>query len=105
MLTKALVILVLVLQALDLASTVYALKHFRGQVFERNPLVRWLQLEFGTMEGTAIAKVAFAAALWWAYKAGGFTGGYVWILVAVAALYVWVVASNLKLIAKHRGGG
>jgi hypothetical protein len=94
-----LVLAAIVLQVLDAASTLYFLRHTR--LTEANPVLARLFAAFGPAPTLLVLKGAFAWGLW-LYQALL----PVWALALVCALYVAVVANNVRLIrrAKQQGG-
>ena len=81
----------LVLQALDLISTVIALK--RADLVESNPLLNPLFSRFGTLPVLLVVKGALAGFLWWAQA--GVDPRLFWLL---SAGYAYVVFNNFRLI-------
>ena len=84
-----LVYLLLVLQALDLATTLYVLR--KGTGAEGNPLARKLMAFFGPELGLALPKIALAGAIW-TFRAS--TPAIVF--AGLCVVYVFIVANNLK---------
>jgi hypothetical protein len=85
----------ILLQLADIASTHYALKSGAGT--EGNPILRRLFDKFGHEKVLLAIKGAFIAWLLWAaplLEAAGY-GAVLW---AIAALYVWVVWNNARVI-------
>lgn len=87
--TMPLVYLLLVLQALDLATTIYVLR--KGTGAEANPIARKLMAWFGPELGLALPKIALAGAIW-TFRAS--TPAWAYALLCV--MYVVIVANNLK---------
>ena len=84
-----LVYLLLVLQALDLATTIYVLR--KGTGAEANPIARKLMAWFGPELGLALPKIALAGAIW-TFRAS--TPAWAYALLCV--MYVVIVGNNLK---------
>jgi len=92
---QALFALVLALQLVDIATTLYVLK--RGGV-EANPLMRRLMEAFGSPEAALVAtKFAFVVLLGALYESIP-----VWSFGLMAAIYVWVAYNNGKVIRAIR---
>ena len=81
----------LALQALDLISTVWALKN--THLVESNPLLAPLFKVFGPLPVLLVAKGALAAYLF--YAQSGIDQTILWLMCAG---YVYVVSNNFKLI-------
>ena len=79
----------LVLQVLDLATTLYVLR--KGTGAEGNPLARKLMAFFGPELGLALPKIALAGAIW-TFRAS--TPAIVF--AGLCVVYVFIVANNLK---------
>jgi hypothetical protein len=84
----------IVLQALDLLTTVVALRN--PGLTEGNGLLKPLFERFGVLPALIVIKLAFVGLLWWAAPQVP-----VELLYLIAAGYVWVVYSNVKLIRSH----
>jgi hypothetical protein len=84
----------IILQALDLLTTVVALRNPR--LAEGNGLLKPLFERFGVLPALIVIKLAFVGLLWWAAPQVP-----VEILYALCAFYVWVVYNNIKLIKGH----
>jgi hypothetical protein len=80
---------VLALQALDVASTVWA---FRRGAAEANPIMRGLINALGLWPGLLLPKLLFVA-LVWDFQAHI----QAWGLVLVCLVYAAVVANNIKI--------
>jgi len=89
-----LVYLLLVLQALDLATTLYVLR--KGTGAEGNPLARKLMAWFGPELGLALPKIALAGAIW-TFRAS--TPAWAYALLCV--FYLYVVANNLRFVLRR----
>ena len=87
------------LQFLDLLTTHYALRAGIGT--EANPVLRKLFDRFGHEPVLLVTKGAFIALLVWAVPHIE-AAGYQPALWAIAALYVWVVVNNLRVIFKGK---
>jgi hypothetical protein len=85
----------ILLQLADIATTHYALRTGIGT--EANPVLRKLFDRFGHEPVLLAIKGAFIALLWWAAPLVP-----VEVLWVLAAFYVWVVGSNLKLILRAK---
>ena len=89
-----LVYALLVLQALDLATTLYVLR--KGTGAEGNPLARKLMAWFGPELGLALPKIALAGAIW-TFRAS--TPAWAYALLCV--FYLYVVANNLRFVLRR----
>lgn len=87
--------LLIFLRLADIATTHYALRTGIGT--EANPLLRKLFDKFGHAPVLLVTKGVFIAGVW-------FGQDYIhpYAIVAMVALYLWVVASNLNVILKGR---
>ena len=90
-----LVYALLVLQALDLATTLYVLR--KGTGAEGNPLARKLMAWFGPELGLALPKIALAGAIWTFRD----TTPPV-VFAGLCALYIVIVGNNLKFVLKDK---
>ena len=88
------VYLLLVLQALDLATTLYVLR--KGTGAEGNPLARQLMAFFGLELGLALPKIALAGAIW-TFRAS--TPAWAYALLCV--MYVVIVGNNLRFVLRR----
>lgn len=88
-----LVYLLLVLQALDLATTLYVLR--KGTGAEGNPLARKLMDVFGPEFGLALPKIALAGAIWTFRDTTP-----AWAFALLCVMYVVIVANNLRFVLK-----
>ena len=88
-----LVYLLLVLQALDLATTLYVLR--KGTGAEANPIARKLMDFFGPELGLALPKLAFAGAFW-TFRATT----PAWAFALLCMLYLVIVANNMKFVLR-----
>ena len=84
-------ILVLILQVLDIITTMVALQ--REGLAEGNPYIKKLMDKIGVIPALLLIKGAFIAFLLWAYPL--VPEPVLWML---AAFYVWVIYNNVKLI-------
>ena len=84
----------IVLQALDLLTTVVALRN--PGLTEGNGLLKPLFERFGVLPALIVVKLAFVGLLWWAAPQVP-----VEILYVLTAFYCWVVYNNIKLIKGH----
>ena len=90
-----LVYALLVLQALDLATTLYVLR--KGTGAEGNPVARKLMAWFGPELGLALPKIALAGAIW---TFRGTTPAWAYALLCV--MYVVIVGNNLRFVLRKR---
>ena len=88
-----LVYLLLVLQALDLATTLYVLR--KGTGAEANPIARKLMDVFGPEFGLALPKIALAGAIWTFRDTTP-----AWAFALLCVMYVVIVANNLRFVLK-----
>jgi len=88
-----LVYLLLVLQALDLATTLYVLR--KGTGAEANPIARKLMAFFGPELGLALPKIALAGAIW-TFRAST----PAWAFALLCMLYLVIVANNMKFVLR-----
>lgn len=96
---QALVVLLVLLFAADVRTTVYILNH--GGT-EANPFVRWLMRIFGDRTAGVVASKALVLALV-LYNLPGLP---MWLLVGIAVLYAAVVSWNFRqvlVIRRARG--
>lgn len=84
-----LVYLLLVLQALDLATTIYVLR--KGTGAEANPIARKLMDFFGPELGLALPKLLIAGVIWTVRD----TTPPI-VFAGLCAFYLVIVANNLK---------
>ena len=84
----------IVLQVLDGITTVIALRKGGS---EENPIMKKLFGAAGVIPGTLAAKLFFAGLLWHFRNEVDDAGP----LIAVALLYLFVVANNIKVIRKR----
>ena len=84
-----LVYLLLVLQALDLATTIYVLR--KGTGAEANPIARKLMDFFGPELGLALPKLLIAGVIWTVRD----TTPPI-VFAGLCAVYLVIVANNLK---------
>ena len=91
--------LLIFLQLADIATTHYALRTGIGT--EGNPVLRKLFDRFGHEPVLLAIKVAFIALLVWAVPYIE-AAGYRPVLWGIAALYVWVVVNNARVILKSK---
>ena len=90
-----LVYLLLVLQALDLATTLYVLR--KGTGAEGNPLARKLMAWFGPELGLALPKLLIAGVIWTVRD----TTPPV-VFAGLCAVYLVIVANNLKFALRTK---
>ena len=90
-----LVYALLVLQALDLATTLYVLRTGKGA--EANPIARKLMDFFGPELGLALPKLAFAGAIW-TFRATT----PAWAFALLCMLYLVIVGNNLRFVLRNR---
>jgi len=90
-----LVYALLVLQALDLATTLYVLR--KGTGAEGNPLARKLMDFFGPELGLALPKLLIAGVIWTVRD----TTPPV-VFAGLCALYIVIVANNLKFALRTK---
>ena len=88
-----LVYALLVLQALDLATTLYVLRTGKGA--EANPIARKLMDFFGPELGLALPKIALAGAIWTFRDTTP-----AWAFALLCVMYVVIVANNLRFVLK-----
>jgi len=89
------VYLLLALQVLDLATTLYVLRTGKGA--EANPIARKLMAWFGPELGLALPKLAFAGAIW-TFRAST----PAWVFAGLCVLYIVIVANNLKFALRTK---
>ena len=82
---------IIILQALDAATTIYALRK-RGLVEGNRIMRKWFDL-VGLIPGMILIKVAFVGWIWWAAPQVP-----VEVLYLVIAGYLWVACNNIKMI-------
>ena len=85
----------LVLQALDLATTLYVLR--KGTGAEGNPLARKLMAWFGPELGLALPKIALAGAIW-TFR----STTQAWAFALLCVMYVVIVGNNLRFVLRKR---
>ena len=90
-----LVYALLVLQALDLATTLYVLR--KGTGAEGNPLARKLMAVFGPEFGLALPKLLIAGVIWTVRD----TTPPV-VFAGLCVLYLVIVANNLKFALRTK---
>ena len=90
-----LVYLLLVLQALDLATTIYVLR--KGTGAEANPIARKLMDVFGPELGLALPKLLIAGVIWTVRD----TTPPV-VFAGLCAVYIVIVANNLKFALRTK---
>ena len=90
-----LVYLLLVLQALDLATTIYVLR--KGTGAEANPIARKLMAWFGPELGLALPKLLIAGVIWTVRD----TTPPV-VFAGLCVLYLVIVANNLKFALRTK---
>ena len=90
-----LVYALLVLQALDLATTLYVLR--KGTGAEGNPLARKLMAFFGPELGLALPKIALAGAIWTFRDTTP-----AWAYALLCVMYVVIVGNNLKFALRTK---
>ena len=90
-----LVYALLVLQALDLATTLYVLRTGKGA--EANPIARKLMDFFGPELGLALPKLLIAGVIWTVRD----TTPPV-VFAGLCALYIVIVANNLKFALRTK---
>ena len=88
------VYLLLVLQALDLATTLYVLR--KGTGAEGNPLARKLMAFFGPELGLALPKIALAGAIWTFRDTTP-----AWAYALLCVMYVVIVGNNLRFVLRR----
>jgi len=88
-----LVYLLLVLQALDLATTLYVLR--KGTGMEGNPLARKLMAWFGPELGLALPKILLAMAIWTFRDTTP-----AWAFALLCVMYVAIVGNNIKFVLR-----
>lgn len=87
-----LLVALVALQALDLILTVAILR--RGGV-ERNPLVRWMQEQFGVVFGTTLVKLLVVGVFLVVSKSVP-----IWFLALLVALHAGVVLHNARELVR-----
>lgn len=90
-----LVYALLVLQALDLATTLYVLRTGKGA--EANPIARKLMAWFGPELGLALPKLLIAGVIWTVRD----TTPPI-VFAGLCAVYVFIVVNNLKFALKDK---
>lgn len=91
--TFDLVRILLVLQVLDIISTVLALR--RPGTVEANPLLAPLFKRFGALPTLLVVKSAVCA-LFWQYR----TDLSMWLLLSLCAGYAYVVVNNFIIVLR-----
>lgn len=86
--------LLVLLQVLDLASTVVALHN--PKLKEGNGLLKPLMDKFGVLPVLVVVKLVFIGLLFWAAPPI-----IVEVLYLLCAFYAWVVFNNIKLIRSN----
>jgi hypothetical protein len=87
--------LLLALQALDLATTLYVLR--KGTGAEGNPLARKLMDFFGPELGLALPKILLAMAIWTFRDTTP-----AWAYALLCAMYVVIVGNNIKFALRDK---
>ena len=87
--------LLLALQVLDLATTLYVLR--KGTGAEGNPLAQKLMAWFGPELGLALPKILLAMAIWTFRDTTP-----AWAYAGLCALYVAIVGNNLRFVLRNR---
>lgn len=87
------VYLLLALQVLDLATTLYVLR--KGTGAEGNPLARKLMAVFGPELGLALPKIALAGAIWTFRDTTP-----AWAYALLCVVYLYVVINNTRIALK-----
>jgi hypothetical protein len=90
-----LVYALLVLQALDLATTLYVLRTGKGA--EANPIARKLMAVFGPELGLALPKILLAMAIWTFRDTTP-----AWAFALLCVMYVAIVGNNLRFVLRNR---
>lgn len=90
-----LIYLLLALQVLDLATTLYVLRTGKGA--EANPIARKLMAWFGPELGLALPKLLIAGVIWTVRD----TTPPV-VFAGLCALYIVIVANNLKFALRTK---
>jgi hypothetical protein len=89
------VVLFALVMALQAADAFLTWRVLRAGGRELNPVVRFLIDRFGTIRGLVLAKLVLVAA------AGLFLRDHLLILLAISALYVWVVYHNWQQLLRR----
>ena len=89
------VYLLLALQVLDLATTLYVLR--KGTGAEGNPIARKLMAVFGPEFGLALPKLLIAGVIWTVRD----TTPPV-VFAGLCAVYIVIVANNLRFVLRNR---
>ena len=89
------VYLLLALQVLDLATTLYVLRTGKGA--EANPIACKLMDFFGPELGLALPKIALAGAIWTFRDTTP-----AWAYALLCVMYVVIVGNNLKFVLKDK---
>ena len=89
------VYLLLALQVLDLATTLYVLRTGKGA--EANPIARKLMDVFGPELGLALPKIALAGAIWTFRDTTP-----AWAFALLCVMYVVIVGNNLRFVFRGR---
>jgi len=87
--------LLLALQVLDLATTLYVLR--KGTGAEGNPLAQKLMAWFGPELGLALPKILLAMAIWTFRDTTP-----AWAYAGLCALYVAIVGNNLRFVLRRK---
>lgn len=93
MLNKLLLLIFIILQVLDIYTTLEALKKPGNQ--EGNKLLKWLMDKTYPFVALAGIKLVVSLAMVWATVCTDFDW-WTYVLIAVNLFYIWVVGSNSK---------
>jgi hypothetical protein len=90
-----LVYLLLALQVLDLATTLYVLR--KGTGAEGNPIAQKLMAWFGPELGLALPKILLAMAIWTFRDTTP-----AWAYALLCAMYVVIVGNNMRFVLRGK---
>lgn len=86
----------IILQVLDLLTTVIALRNPRLTEGSKAKVIQWLMAHMGVLPALLVIKGAFIGLIFWAAPQVP-----VELLYVIAAGYCWVVWNNIKLIREN----
>lgn len=91
-----LLVVFVILQVLDIASTVKAIKSGNGQ--EANPVAKAIMRPLGALGGAVAIKLIFLSpVVWYAWGTTLDTTENILVLCVVNAIYIYIVKNNFKI--------
>jgi hypothetical protein len=93
---KILFLTFIILQVLDIWSTVSVIT--RGKGSEANKIMAFMILKLGTFWGLTIPKIAVVALIWYILDIMP-----LWCLSGMCLLYLIVIRNNIKVLNKYTG--